>query len=145
MLRFLDLGDAPGDDADLRARKRTAVATMAAVIVASVVYGFVGAAAGRPATAIFAMLQAAVIVGLLVYLRRTRRVEPTVAPMIISGLLVIASGVITLGGPIAAGTNLAWALSHRSARSCCSVPARPVRPSSRSSCSWSAASPSTRS
>ena len=110
LLRFLDLGDAPGDDSDLRARKRTAVGTSTAVIVASVVYAFVGAAAGRPATAIFAMLQAVMIVGLMVYLRRTRRVEPTVAPMIISGLLIVASGVITLGGPIAAGTNLAWGL-----------------------------------
>jgi len=109
LLRFLDLGTDPADDADLRARKRTAVATMAAVVVSSAIYAAIGIAADRPLTSLFAALMVAVLAVLVVYLRRTRRLEPIVYPLIGTGLVVIASGVVTLGGAIAAAANMAWA------------------------------------
>jgi class 3 adenylate cyclase len=110
LLRFLDFGTDPGDDADLRARKRTAVGTMAAIVVSSVLYAIVGIAAGRPLTSVFAVLMIAVLAVLAAYLYRTHRLEPIVYPMVGSGMFVIASGIFTLGGVIAAGTNVAWAL-----------------------------------
>ncbi len=110
VLRFLDLGTAPEDDEDLRARKRTVVAVAVAVMAAGGLYAVVGIVVGRPWTLAFAVIQTALMASALVYLRRTRRMEPVVYPMVGAGLLIIASGVVTLGGAINSGSNITWAL-----------------------------------
>ena len=106
--RLLATGQRPGDDPDLRVRKRTAIITVIALILAGSSYAFVGLASNRPIVAVFSVLQC-VGQGLgVVYLARTGKLGPVVVNMMILGLLVIASGVATLGGMVGGSGNLVW-------------------------------------
>ena len=96
--RFLDLGARPEDDPDLRVRKRATVGTIAATIVAALAYLILGIAADRPGIYGFAAAQLAVQLGLLIYLRRSGRLNPVVLVVLAAGLVVIASGVVAFGG-----------------------------------------------
>jgi class 3 adenylate cyclase len=109
--RLLASGQRPGDEADLRVRKRTAVVVALALTVASLAYVPFGITLDQPVVTVVAVLQAIGQVGGVVYLRRTGRLGPMVVWMIALGQLVILSGVATLGGVTAAGGNLVWGLS----------------------------------
>ncbi|HET6819936.1 MAG TPA: adenylate/guanylate cyclase domain-containing protein [Candidatus Limnocylindria bacterium] len=96
--RFVDLGARPEDDPDLRVRKRATVGTIAATIVAALAYLILGIVADRPGIYSFAAAQLAVQLGLLIYLRRSGRLNPVVLVVLAAGLVVIASGVVAFGG-----------------------------------------------
>ncbi|HSM37728.1 MAG TPA: adenylate/guanylate cyclase domain-containing protein [Candidatus Limnocylindrales bacterium] len=107
-LRVLDIGADPADDADLRLRKRTAVAVLLVVCAANLAYTMLGFVADRPLILIFSTAQ---LVGQLINLAifsRIRRLEPMVIVVLIIGMLVIFSGVLTLGGLATSAGNMVW-------------------------------------
>jgi adenylate cyclase len=106
----LDIGQRPGDDADLRTRKRAAVVTALALAVASLAYAPFGVATGDPVTVVVSVLQSAGQLLALAWLARTGQLGPVVIMMIAVGQLVILSGVATFGGLIGGSGNLIWGL-----------------------------------
>ena len=106
----LDIGHCPGDDADLRARKRASVGTILATIGAAVAYLAIGISADRPGITVFAVIQLVVQFGLLVYFHRTGRLMPVAIIVLVVGLLVIASGVVAFGGMQQSNGNLVLAV-----------------------------------
>jgi adenylate cyclase len=108
--RFLAIGQRPGDDPDLRVRKRTGVVATLALILAGSVYTVVGITTDHPIVTVFSILQSGGQAAGLVYLARTGRLAPVVVNMMILGLLVILSGVVTLGGMLSSSGNLVWGL-----------------------------------
>ena len=97
-MNILDLGARPEDDADLRVRKRATVGTILVTIVAAAAYLGFGLSVDRPGLWVFAVLQIAIQTGLLVYLARTARLAPVAWVVLVTGLLIIASGVVAFGG-----------------------------------------------
>src|SRR4029078_7477050 len=108
--RFLDLGARPEDDPDLRVRKRATVGTIAATIVAALTYLILGIVADRPGIYSFAGAPLPLYLGLLIYLRRSGRLNPVVLVVLAAGLVVIASGVVAFGGLPQAHGNVARAV-----------------------------------
>jgi class 3 adenylate cyclase len=111
LARLLAVGQRPGDEADLRVRKRTAIVVALALTAASLAYIPFGITMNQPIVVVVAVLQSIGQLGGIVYLRRTGRLGPMVVWMIALGQLVILSGVATLGGLNAAGGNLVWGIS----------------------------------
>jgi adenylate cyclase len=110
VLRFLDLGARPEDDPDLRVRKRAAVGTILATILAALAYLGLGLWTNRPGIWIFAIVQLATQAGLLVYLRRTGRLGPVVVVVLAAGLVITGSGVVAFGGLQQSNGNLVLAV-----------------------------------
>jgi class 3 adenylate cyclase len=110
LLRTLDIGTAPTDDPDLIVRKRTAVATVYAVMAAGVPYAVLGLMADRPVVVAFAIFQIAGQVINLVIFSRTKRLAPMVVTLTALGLLTIFSGVLTLGGLANGSGNVIYAI-----------------------------------
>ncbi|HEY7332473.1 MAG TPA: adenylate/guanylate cyclase domain-containing protein [Candidatus Limnocylindria bacterium] len=108
--RLLASAERPGDPADLRVRKRTAVVVALALSVVSLLYIPFGIVLGQPVVVAVAVLQSAGQLGGVAYLARTGRLAPMVVWMIAVGQLVIISGVATLGGLVGAAGNLVWGL-----------------------------------
>jgi adenylate cyclase len=108
--RLLSVGERPGDDADLRTRKRAAVATALALVIASLSYTPVGIGLGDPVITIVSVLQAGGQLLTLAFLWRTGRLGPAVIGLIALGQLVILSGVASLGGLAGGSGNLVWGL-----------------------------------
>ena len=110
LLRILDIGAEPGDDPDLRVRKRTAVGTLLALCAAGLSYALIGWLSDRPLVLAFALIQASAQVLNLAVFSRLRRLQPFVWTIIAVGLLTILSGVLTLGGLALSGGNVVWAM-----------------------------------
>jgi len=108
--RLLDIGTAPTDDADLVLRKRTAMGTLLVLIATGFVYVIIGLVTSRPLVVVFAVLQMAAQVVNLAYFSRSRRLEPVVWTLIGVGLIVIFSGVVTLGGLNGSAANVVWGI-----------------------------------
>jgi adenylate cyclase len=106
--RLLSIGSRPGDDRDLRIRKRTAVATVYALLLSGFVYSVMGVLADRPALILFSLLQVTAQCISLGFFHRTGRLRPVVLVMITVGLLTLASGIATLGGLESSSGNLAF-------------------------------------
>jgi class 3 adenylate cyclase len=107
---ILDIGLRPGDDADLRARKRATVGTILATIGAAAAYLAIGISADRPGITVFAVAQLVLQCGLLVYFARTGRLPLVAVIVLVAGLLVIASGVVAFGGMQQSNGNLVLAV-----------------------------------
>jgi class 3 adenylate cyclase len=110
VLWFLDAGARPDDDGDLRVRKRATVGVIASTIASSLAYLVFGVAADRPGIYAFALIQLGVQLGLLAYLRRTGNLNPVVVVVLISGLVVIGSGVVAFGGLLQSNGNVVLAV-----------------------------------
>jgi len=110
VIRFLDLGSRPGDDTDLRVRKRATVGTIVATVFAAFWYLVLGVIANRQGIWTFALLQLAIQLSLLVYLRRTGRLTPVVVVVLAAGLGITASGVVAFGGLLQSNGNLVLAV-----------------------------------
>jgi class 3 adenylate cyclase len=110
VLRFLDVGGRPNDDPDLRVRKRATVGVIATTVVSSFAYLQFGIAADRPGIYTIPHVQLGVQAGLLVYLRRTGNLTPVVVIVLISGLVVIGSGVVAFGGLLQSNGNIVLAV-----------------------------------
>jgi len=108
--RLLDIGTDPSDDADLVLRKRTAMGTLFALIATGFLYVIIGLVTSRPLVVVFAILQMAAQVVNLAYFRRSKRLEPVVWTLIAVGLIVIFSGVLTLGGLNGSAANVVWGI-----------------------------------
>jgi class 3 adenylate cyclase len=110
LLRILDLGADPSDDADLRVRKRTAVGVALVVLGSDLGYTLLGWLADRPIVVAFSLIQLVATLVNLATFRRLRRLEPLVWVTIGVGLLTILSGVVSLGGLALSGGNVIWAI-----------------------------------
>ena len=107
---LLDIGTAPTDDPDLVLRKRTAMGTLLALIATGFVYVIIGLATNRPLVIVFAVFQMSAQVVNLAYFQRSKRLEPVVWTLIAVGLLVIFSGIVTLGGLNGSAGNVVWGI-----------------------------------
>jgi adenylate cyclase len=108
--RLLDIGADPADDADLAVRKRTAMGTLLALVATGFVYVIIGLATDRPLVIVFAVFQMSAQVVNLVYFSRSKRLEPVVWTLIAVGLIVIFSGIVTLGGLNGSAGNVVWGI-----------------------------------
>jgi class 3 adenylate cyclase len=109
LLRFLDLGAAPGDEPDLRIRKRVTVATTFALCLASGWYAAVAIAGVRPIIFSIAALQIiALLVALLVF-TRTKRLAFLAVSIVAIGLAATLTGSLVLGG-VTASNGMTWVL-----------------------------------
>ena len=108
--RILSIGQRPDDEPDLRVRKRTAVLTVLGLTLAGVAYSTWAWSETDTIVAVFSLLQSAGQLIGLIWLWRTGRLGPVVVNMMILGLLVIASGVATLGGMQGGSGNLVWGM-----------------------------------
>jgi adenylate cyclase len=108
--RLLSIGADPNDDADLRIRKRTAVASVYAILFATAAFAVAGIVLARPLLIATSGIQLVLQAANLGAFARTRRVEPFVAVTIGLGLSILLIGQVVLGGLANTGFNLAWAL-----------------------------------
>src|SRR3954452_14516571 len=86
LTRVLDLGSEPGDDRDLRVRKRTAVAATLVLMSVAVVIGATDADAAEPIAAALAAVQLAVFGTSLLLFRPTHRLAALIVTMAIAGM-----------------------------------------------------------
>ncbi len=107
---LLDVGRRPGDDADLRIRKRTAVAVVLSLIVSGSFYAALAIAADRPVVLAFSVGQIAAQLIALAAFHRTGRLRSVVVAIIAIGMTTIASGVVTLGGMQQSNGNLVYVI-----------------------------------
>jgi class 3 adenylate cyclase len=106
----LDVGQRPGDDPDLRVRKRTAVAVVYALVVAGLVYAALAIAADRPWVLFFSLAQISAQLIILAWFHRTGHLRAVVVAIIVIGMTTIASGVVTLGGIQESNGNIIFAV-----------------------------------
>jgi class 3 adenylate cyclase len=110
LLRILDIGAAPGDDADLVVRKRTNVAVVLVVCAGFLMYLVTGLLADRPAVvALTVLVLLGQAVNLVLY-SRTKRLGISVAFTVLLGYAAVFGGIAALGGLAEAPGNAVWAL-----------------------------------
>jgi adenylate cyclase len=114
LARILDIGADPSDGPDLRVRKRVAVGAVYVFMTYAIVYfAFLvvaNLAVTRAGTAVVAFAQIAAFTAALVVFRRTGRLEPLVAAMVVVGEGALLLQLIPAGGFGEAGTSLVWVL-----------------------------------
>ena len=108
LARVLDIGTDPGEDPDLRIRKRTAVATTLVFMAVAVVFGLVDVASRQPIFAALALVQIAAFGTALLMFRRSHRLAPLIATTAVVGLAVLFLSVIPSGGLASGAANLIW-------------------------------------
>ncbi len=106
--RVLDLGADPGDDPDLRVRKRTAVAIAFVFMAVAVVLGVADLLLGELGLAFLAVLQIAAFSAALALFHRSHRLGPLIATMSIGGLAILFVSLIPSGGLSSGADNLIW-------------------------------------
>ena len=106
--RFLDLGAEPGDDPDLRIRKRTAVAIAFVFMAVAVVLGVADLLLGELGLAFLAVLQIAAFGAALALFHRGHQLAPLIATMSIGGLAILFVSLIPSGGLSSGADNLIW-------------------------------------
>jgi class 3 adenylate cyclase len=110
VLRLLDLGTGPTDDADLVTRKRTAVGTSIAICAASFVFSGLAALTDRQVLLAVSVLQ---VLGQLVSLAlfaRTRNLVLQVVITITLGYLLVFTGIPALGGLALSAGSAVWGI-----------------------------------
>jgi class 3 adenylate cyclase len=108
VLRVLDIGTDPADDADLVVRKRTAVAISYALCVAGLAYSVAGIVTDRPLVLLFSVLQIGGQLLNVAIFSRTKQLLPMVVVVVALGMATIFSGVVTTGGLTYSTGNLVW-------------------------------------
>jgi guanylate cyclase len=81
-----------------------------ALVLAYIIYAAMGILADRPLVSVLSVAQTVVQGGALAFLHLTGQLRPLVLIMMASGLLTLASGVVTLGGMNQSGGNLVFAI-----------------------------------
>jgi adenylate cyclase len=108
LARILDIGSDPSDEPDLRVRKRTAVAAVLVFMAVALVVGLGDLGLGRLTPTALAFVQIAAFTTALLVFRRTHRLQPLVAAMVVIGMTIIFLGLIPGGGFAQSGTDLVW-------------------------------------
>ena len=108
LARVLDIGTDPGEDPDLRIRKRAAVATTLVFMAVAVVFGVVDVAAAKPILATLAVVQIAAFGTALLLFRRSHRLAPLIWTTVVVGLALLFISVIPSGGLASGVANLIW-------------------------------------
>jgi class 3 adenylate cyclase len=106
--RILDLGADPGDDPDLRVRKRTAVAVALVFMAVAVVLGLADLLLGEWEAVVLAVIQLVAFGAALVLFHRSHRLTPLVATMSIGGMVILLVSLIPSGGLTSGVDNLIW-------------------------------------
>src|SRR3954454_15971708 len=108
LTRVLDLGSEPGEDPDLRVRKRTAVASAFVLMSVAVVIGVVDVVTSAAIPAILAALQITVFGSALFLFHRTHRLAPLIVTMAAAGMAIVFFSLIPTGGLATSGMTLIW-------------------------------------
>jgi adenylate cyclase len=108
LARILDVGSDPGEQLDLRIRKRTAVATALAFMAIAVALGLADFALGAPVQSGLALVQVAAFGTALIMFRRSHRLAPLVVTMAVVGMSVLFLSLIPSGGLSWGAANLIW-------------------------------------
>jgi class 3 adenylate cyclase len=109
-LRILDLGTAPGDDADLVLRKRTNVATILVLGAGFLTYTATALWTDRQDLLVFTVVVLVAQAINLALFARTKRIGPSVVISVVVGYIAVFGGVLMLGGLDEAPGNAVWAL-----------------------------------
>jgi guanylate cyclase len=107
---LLAIGSDPADEADLRIRKRAAVATTLTFMSVAAVVGVVDVGAGLPVQAVLALVQLLAFGAALLVFRRTRRLAPLIVTISAVGLAVLFLSLFPAGGLSWGATNLIWTI-----------------------------------
>jgi guanylate cyclase len=110
LVRVLDIGTSPGEERDLRIRKRAAVASVLVFMAVAVVYAVADFAQGDRVSSSLAVVQIGAFLVTLVVFHRTRRLDWLVAAMVGIGLSVVLVGLLVAGGLSNGVGALVWAL-----------------------------------
>jgi adenylate cyclase len=105
---ILEIGSDPADEADLRVRKRTAVASALVVIAVTLVIASTQLALGLEIAIGLALVQVVAIIAALSVFRRTHRIAHLFVPMAIVGLLVLFLSLVPSGGLNWGADDLVW-------------------------------------
>jgi adenylate cyclase len=108
LVQVLDIGADPGEDPDLRIRKRTAVATTLVFMAVAVVFGVVDVASAQPIFVALALVQIAAFGTALFLFRRSHRLAPLIATTAVVGMAVLLLSLIPAGGLSSGAPNLIW-------------------------------------
>jgi guanylate cyclase len=105
---FLDIGSDPTDEADLRVRKRVAVASAFVVIGVTIFIGISDLGRGELVAAGLALVQIVTVGAALRLFRRTHQIAHLFVPMAAAGLLVLFLSLVPSGGLNWAADDLIW-------------------------------------
>jgi class 3 adenylate cyclase len=108
LARVLDVGADAGDEADLRIRKRAAVATALVLLAVSILIGVIDLARAETVAAALAVVQVIACSAALLVFRATHRIAHLFVPLAVFGLLVLWLSLIPSGGFNWAADDLAW-------------------------------------
>ncbi len=108
LVTILDIGTDPADEADLRIRKRAAVAAALAFMGVGVVFGLADLVLGRPAFTALASVEVVAFGAALVWFHRSRELTPLIAIMAVVGLAVLFASLVPSGGLSWSAINLIW-------------------------------------
>jgi adenylate cyclase len=104
------IGDLEGDDLDTRLLKHAV--TLTAVLIVAVTLGWIliGVTMGSLLVIGTSIVFALLVVGGLVFLARTKRFAPFVSTLLVASLGIVVVGYVTIGGSVAGGSDLTWAI-----------------------------------
>ena len=108
LARVLDIGSDPTDEADLKIRKRTAVASALVLIAVSIFLGVIDLALGQTVGAGLALFQVVAVSTASLVFRRTHRIAHLFLPMAVVGLVVLFLSLIPSGGFMWSADDLVW-------------------------------------
>lgn len=109
--RLLGVGDAPGDERELRLRQDAFAIASASLLVVSVAFTVLGLVLGRPLLTVgVAITFGAVVLAIVLAYRRDRRLERALRLLLTAGMAYVAVGHVMLGGLVASGGALAWGI-----------------------------------
>ena len=108
LARLLDVGSDPGDEADLRVRKRAAVASALVLIMVAIFIGFADISVGENVVVVLAIVQIIAVGTALFVFRRTHRIAPLFVTMAAVGLIVLFLSLLPSGGLYWAADDLIW-------------------------------------
>lgn len=107
---FASVGDLRGDDADARLVKHAVVIT--AIVFLAVTFGWVliGITIASLLVISTSLAFAALVVADLVVFARTKRFARFASTLLVAGLGIVVVGYVTIGGSLAGGSDLTWAV-----------------------------------
>jgi class 3 adenylate cyclase len=108
--RVLDIGAGPGDERDLRVRKRAAVGSALAFMGFAVAVGIVNTMVANYEEAVLASCQFVVFGSALLVFRRNHRLGPLVVTMSAVGTGILFLSLFPSGGISWGATNLVWVI-----------------------------------
>jgi adenylate cyclase len=108
--QLASIGDADSDDRDLRVRKHAFAVTVASLVMAALLWTFVGLASGRSQLMAGSIVFCVAFAVTLVVFWRTKAFRPLVQLTLLLGIVYVAVGHASLGGLAAGAGSLVWGI-----------------------------------